>query len=129
MSSQVTTGPWSKRWIWLDGIVSTLAIVEENAASLAVTGITSARGDRKIGETVPFRIELRIESDRLDYILKVDRARSARDLIESSKEEIVYALVLGEYPNEWIWKYAGIGSLKLSRQQDENTAEQESSFV
>jgi len=108
-------GPWSKTWVWLDGKMGTPAISGETDTTLAFTSLYYVRGNRKLGYSVPIRLELKIENDKLNYILKVDRVGSDRDLIDSRKGDIVYALGLGEYLGEWIWKYEVTGSFELSK--------------
>lgn len=98
-------GPWSERWVWLDGYSNYAVVLEETDTTLTFTTLYYVRGNRKLGHSVPINLELKVENSKLNYILKVDRVGSEHDLIESRNPSIVYALSQGNLREEWIWGY------------------------
>ena len=107
-------GDWSRRWIWLDGPAGVTAIREFDNSSLAVTGLWYVRGNKKMAPTVPIRLELRHEREKLSYKLKVERLGNEDELVESRHGAFVYALGIGSFSGEWIWEHEATGSLEIS---------------
>ncbi len=97
-------GPWSKRWVWLDGHGD--SILEETDTTLLFATYYYVRGNRKLGSSVPVMLELKAEKNKLNYMLKVDRVGGECNLVD-------VALNQGNLRGEWIWRYDVSGFVDL----------------
>ena len=70
--------------------------------------------EKKLAQTVPIRLELRHEREKLLYMLNVERLGNEDERAESRHGAILYALGIGSFSGEWIWEHEATGSFKIS---------------